>query len=68
MYIAVRALTDWAFASFDVVRISAGVFESNPASARVLEKCGFELEGRQRRHVTKDGRTFDQLAYARLHP
>ena len=65
---AVRALTDWAFASFDLARISAGVFETNPASARVLEKAGFEIEGRMRRHVTKDGRTFDQLVYARLRP
>jgi RimJ/RimL family protein N-acetyltransferase len=65
---AVRALTDWAFESLDLVRIFAGVFETNPASARVLEKAGFQIEGRMRRHVTKEGRTFDQLVYARLRP
>ena len=43
---AVRAVTEWGFAELDVVRIYAAVFESNPASARVLEKCGYELEGR----------------------
>jgi ribosomal-protein-alanine N-acetyltransferase len=65
---AVRALTDWAFANFDLVRIFAGVFETNPASARVLEKAGFTLEARHRQQITKYGRTFDELLYARLRP
>jgi ribosomal-protein-alanine N-acetyltransferase len=63
---AVRALTDWAFAHFDLCRIDAAVFEWNPASARVLEKAGYLLEGRLRQSVTKDGRTIDQLLYARI--
>lgn len=63
---AVRALSDWAFESSDLLRLFAGVFETNPASARVLEKAGYTLEGRLRRHVTKDGRTLDQLLYARV--
>ncbi len=40
------------------------MYEWNPASARVLEKCGFILEGRLRRSVTKDGHTIDQWLYA----
>jgi ribosomal-protein-alanine N-acetyltransferase len=63
---AVRALTDWAFAHFDLCRIDAAVFGWNPASARVLEKAGYVLEGRLRRSVTKAGRTIDQLLYARV--
>jgi len=61
---AVRALTGYAFASFDLCRIYAGVFEWNPASMRVLEKAGYELEGRLRQSVTKDGQTIDELLYA----
>jgi RimJ/RimL family protein N-acetyltransferase len=61
---AVRAVTERAFASHDLSRIYATVFEWNPASARVLEKAGYALEGRLRRSVTKDGRTIDQLLYA----
>lgn len=61
---AVRALTDWAFARFDLCRLYAGVFAWNPASARVLEKAGYTCEGRLRRSVTKDGQTIDQLLYA----
>ena len=61
---ALRALTEYAFATFDLVRLYALVAEWNLASARVLEKCGFTLEGRLRWSVTKDGRTIDQFLYA----
>ncbi len=65
---AVRAFTAWAFESFDLERLYAGVFDTNPASARVLEKAGWELEGRLRRAAIKDGRVLDQLLYATLRP
>lgn len=61
---AVRAVTDWAFAEFDLCRIFACVYEWNPASMRVLEKAGYEYEGRLRKSVTKDGQTIDQVIYA----
>ena len=63
---ALRAVTDWAFATTDLVRIQAGVFEWNPASARVLEKAGYLLEGRHRKAWIKDARMIDRLLYARL--
>jgi len=62
---ALKAVTDHAFASFDLNRLYAHVFEWNVASARVLEKAGYELEGRLRKSVTKDGKTVDQFLYAR---
>lgn len=61
---AVRAVTDYAFATFDLCRVYAGVFEWNPASMRVLEKAGYGLECRMRKSVTKDGQTLDELIYA----
>lgn len=61
---AVKAFTEWSFANFDLCRIYAGVFEWNRASARVLEKCGFEFEGRMKKAVIKEGRTGDELIYA----
>lgn len=61
---ALRAFTEHAFAAFDLVRLEAFVKEWNPASGRVLEKCGFTLEARLRKRVTKDGKTVDQLLYA----
>lgn len=61
---ALRAVTEYAFASHDLVRLQAHVFEWNPASARVLEKAGYTREARLRKNVTKDGRTIDSFLYA----
>ncbi|KAJ2981266.1 hypothetical protein NUW58_g6731 [Xylaria curta] len=59
---AVRAFTPWAFATYpDLLRIEAVVFDSNAASLRVLEKCGFIKEGRRRLAVVKDGRQMDEF-------
>jgi RimJ/RimL family protein N-acetyltransferase len=61
---AVRAMTEYIFANFDVCRIYAGVFEWNPGSMRVLEKAGFTCEGRMRKAATKHGQTMDEFIYA----
>jgi [ribosomal protein S5]-alanine N-acetyltransferase len=61
---AVAAATEYALTTFDVCRVFAGVFDPNPASARVLEKAGYGCEARLRRSVYKDGRMRDQLLYA----
>lgn len=61
---ALPAVIDYAFRRFDIVRLWAGVFDGNAASARVLEKSGFALEARLQASVWKDGRIIDQLVYA----
>lgn len=63
---AVCAVTDRVFATTDIVRLYAGVFAWNPASARVLEKSGYVLEGRKKSAVFKDGQLIDELLYARV--
>jgi [ribosomal protein S5]-alanine N-acetyltransferase len=63
---ALKQTTNHAFQSFALERIEATVFEWNPASARVLEKAGYLLEGRLRRSIFKDGRLADSLLYARI--
>ena len=65
---ALRALSDWALAHFDLCRLYAKVFEWNPASMRVLEKAGYLCEGRLRLSVTKDGQTIDEVLYALVRP
>jgi [ribosomal protein S5]-alanine N-acetyltransferase len=65
---ALRAMTEYAFERFDICRLEAGVFEWNPASARVLEKNGYVLEGRARLGVLKNGRLGDRLLYALVRP
>src|SRR4029078_9643353 len=63
-----RAVTDYAWATLDVIRLEAGVFSWNPASARVLEKAGYTLEGRLRQAVVKHGRVGDRLIYGIVGP
>jgi RimJ/RimL family protein N-acetyltransferase len=61
---AVTAFVEYAFSTFDLVRLYAGIIDWNVASGRVLEKAGFVLEGRLRKAITKDGQTADELIYA----
>lgn len=61
---ALRALTEYAFTELDLVRLYATVMEWNPASARVLEKAGYQYEGRLRKSAIKDGQVIDQFLYA----
>lgn len=66
MTTAVRATSAYLLANFDVARLEAPVFEWNPASMRVLEKCGFVREGVLRRSVLKDGQLIDAVLFARI--
>jgi len=61
---ALRAVTDFAFAKFELTRLFAVPFESNSASIRVLEKAGYVLEGRLRQSAIKYGEVMDQRLYA----
>jgi ribosomal-protein-alanine N-acetyltransferase len=63
---ALRAAVPWAFERWDLLRMEAGVFETNPASGRVLEKAGFHLEARLERSVIKEGVVLDRLLYVRF--
>ena len=66
MSAAVRATVAHGFETLPLERIEAYVFANNPASARVLEKCGFSFEGRLRRNVIKNGEVLDSLMFAKL--
>jgi RimJ/RimL family protein N-acetyltransferase len=59
-------MTEYYFAHHDLVRIYAMVFDWNPASTKVLEKAGYEFEGRLRKSAIKDGKFCDQLLYAKI--
>jgi RimJ/RimL family protein N-acetyltransferase len=61
---ALIVVSEYAFSIFDLWRVFAHEFDWNGASGRVLEKGGYEFEGRLRKSVTKNGRTIDQLMYA----
>jgi [ribosomal protein S5]-alanine N-acetyltransferase len=64
---AVCAATQFAFATLRLNRLEAACLPSNAASARVLAKAGFRLEGRARQYLKIDGRWQDHDLYALLH-
>jgi RimJ/RimL family protein N-acetyltransferase len=67
--IATQALArflQYIWDTFDVERLQAEVFAWNPASARVLEKNGFILEGTRRKAIFKDGELIDEWMYTQL--
>lgn len=66
MTAGVARLCRHAFDDWRIDKVSAQVFEGNEASVRVLEKNGFELEGRLRSHYKKAGRLIDVRLYGLL--
>lgn len=65
---ALTRFTEYAFATFPFERLEAWVFSSNPASARVLAKAGYEHEATLRASVFKEGRFLDSHVYVRFRP
>ncbi|MDY0019502.1 MAG: GNAT family protein [Anaerolineae bacterium] len=65
---AVTVVVAYAFTTLGLNRVYAEPYTSNPASARVLEKAGFQLEGILRASVLKNGKVLDQAMYARIRP
>lgn len=63
---AIEIVADHAFGSLDLHRLEARCFPDNPASARVLEKCGFTREGTLRGTLWKENAPRDVLLYARV--
>lgn len=58
-----RAYLAWYVTEFRPRRLEANVYGWNPASARVLEKCGFSLEGRRSQAIVRGGEVTDDLMY-----
>ena len=52
--------------NISVTRLTAKIYEPNTASARVLEKNGFALEGRMRKAAKKAGQIYDVFIYGRV--
>lgn len=63
---AARAVLTWAYATLPLNRVQSEADTRNPASARVLEKLGFVLEGTLREDCVVDGVTSDSWVYGLL--
>ena len=66
-----RALAQWVEALFrwphrELHKLYATTSAENFGSARILERCGFQQDGRLREHYLLDGRWVDQLYFSLL--
>jgi [ribosomal protein S5]-alanine N-acetyltransferase len=66
--VAVKLITDYGFKELGFARIHTGVYAYNPASQRVLEKCGYVKEGIFRKSIFKNNQLWDEVRYARINP
>jgi RimJ/RimL family protein N-acetyltransferase len=63
---AVELVCRYAFDERRLEKVFATVYATNPASARVLEKVGFQQEGTLRKHAFADGERVDVRYYGLL--
>lgn len=63
MTTAVKRLIEYCFEELGLYRVEAGVFHTNPASARVAEKVGMRLEGVAVDGYIKNSELFDRLQF-----
>jgi len=59
-------LLDWAKNNKEIKRIELLVFETNENAIELYTKMGFEIEGRKRKAVYKDGQYIDELVMGLL--
>ena len=62
----VDCLAQYAFQELRLNKLDAHCYVTDPASARVLEKVGFQQEGRRRDHAFVNGEYVDLLEYGHL--
>ena len=63
---ALARVIDYTFESMDINRIEAQHELDNPASGRVMEKCGMRKEGVLRQRLYNKGKFVDVALYAIL--
>jgi RimJ/RimL family protein N-acetyltransferase len=63
---AARAVLRWAYDTLDLNRVQAETDTRNAASARVLEKLGFQREGTLREDCIVDGEVSDSWVFGLL--
>lgn len=62
----IAEVVDYAFNKLKLKRIFAPVLTHNKASAKILEKNGFLIEGVLKSFYFKDGKYIDALCYAKV--
>lgn len=65
---AIRLISRWVLSETEVYRLVAEVHPDNVASRRLLDLCGFTLEGTLRSWLWIDDQPHDALQYSLLRP
>lgn len=65
---AISLVTDYAFRTLNLRKVTASCYGNNPGSARAFEKAGFEVEGARRAQFHSDGEYVDQILLGRVRP
>lgn len=63
---AIIEIVDYAFKSYDIHRIYAGVFEYNLASMRIFEKAGFHQEAIRKQSLFKENQFYDEHIFMKF--
>lgn len=61
---AIQQIVPYGFENLDIVRIFARIYGTNIPSQKVVEKCGFKLEGRFEKTIFKNNEFLDELIYS----
>jgi len=64
--VALQLVSEYGFNALNLEKLFAGVFEGNEGSKKVLEKCGFQLEGVARKAVFKNKKLIDEFRYGKI--
>ncbi len=65
---ATRLMVEHAFDRLGLHRVGLSVFEFNIRAIRAYEKVGFQIEGRAREAIYRDGRFWDEVHMSILQP
>jgi RimJ/RimL family protein N-acetyltransferase len=65
---ATRLMLDHAFQNLGLHRVALSVFEFNTRAIRSYRRCGFQLEGRAREAIWREGRWWDEISMSVLEP
>jgi [ribosomal protein S5]-alanine N-acetyltransferase len=66
MTAVIQALCTYLWTTTELVRIEAAVFSENEASAKTLEKAGFQREGLLRKYTLKNNEAKDCIIFSTL--
>jgi RimJ/RimL family protein N-acetyltransferase len=65
---ATRLMLGHAFRNLALHRVALSVFEFNQRAIRSYRRCGFQVEGRAREAIWREGRWWDEITMSILEP